>query len=567
MYVKKFNSQIEYKKGDKSCTCYIRIITILLSFFILNIYALSAQEKDSKNILIEDFREFVSVLESTHPDPYYPFGGKMPFHNEVQKIINTLSDPTFSKVDFQDILSRFTSKLHDGHTFIITDKQQKNSTDKVLNLKFKIVADGLIVSRSERRTYNGLKITSINGISIEDLLEKAQFIKPCENRAGSYLSVAQLLDVKSSSEKLLGQIDNDMIRICFTDIKNQTHVCDIDYVDPANRNILSNTGSASRATPSIAAPFGYQFIDNNNKVVCFTYHSTYSREVIELQKKWGLDYTQNLKMLYETYKLGDIPVDYTEAIQKLPSINETFFEMLQSMKKSNSTHLVIDLRENGGGWNPINIPSLYMLKGDEYFKGFYKAQYNTLISDLFLQTTGTDIDEYNNRNNSDFQIGDYNFGFFMGKPWPENMPLKERRNRFLENNYGNTISGIQLLKNMDGQAVYNPHIIVITSPKTFSAAFQYSYLLKDICNATIVGVPSSQAPNNGMGTTFYTLKNTNIKLSISNSYQLFDPKNNLKDAMLIPDYPLSWDIFMKYNCNEESEILYITDLISKGKLN
>lgn len=113
--------------------------------------------------------------------------------------------------------------------------------------------------------------------------------------------------------------------------------------------------------------------------------------------------------------------------------------------------------------------------------------------------------------------------------------------------------------------MYTPKVVIITSAATFSAAFQYAFLLKEVCNATIVGAPSSQAYNSGMGTTFYSLTHTGIKGSVSNSYQLFDPDNAIKNRILHPDYPLSWEDFIRFDCNDDAEILYILDLINEGK--
>lgn len=542
-----------------------KIIILLLSF-ILNINLLSAQDNFSRDTLISDFNQFISVLEQTHPDPYYPFGGKMPFHKEAKKTIGLIPNSGLSKNDFKNILSQFVSRLHDGHTFILEDKEQNDLTDKVLNLQFKIVTDGLVVSQSPQKALNGLKVVSINGINIEELLEKTQLIKPCENLSGQYLSLIRLLNSKRSAERLLKNIEDNAVQISFIDNNNQLLSSKIAYVDLSDKNVEANLTLNLSNIFHKNLPFSYRYMDNENKIVCFNYSSTYSREVIELQKKWGQNYTSTLKMLYQTYQLGDIPDEYSEAIAKLPSMNVTFFEMLTSMKQNNSTHLIVDLRNNGGGWNPINLPTLYMLMGDSYFEKKYNPEYNTLISELLLQGLNSNIDSYNKNNQTNYSIGDYNFGYFSANDKSKHLTLEKKCNEFLEGNYGNSISGIQLLKNMNGQAIYTPKVIVVTSPKTFSAAFQYAYLLKEICDATIVGVSSSQAPNNGMGATFYKLNNTEIKGSVSNSYQLFDPENKLRDAMLAPDYPLTWNIFSQYNCHKDSELLYIIDLIEKEKL-
>ena len=536
-------------------------LIILNSIF----YNLFAQTNYSKDLAVADFREYISFLEETHPEPYNLFGGEKKFHEEVEKTIKKISEKGVSKYELQILISEFGSKLHDGHTFVLNDNPHDITNDKILNLKLKILADGLSVSQSPNGKLNGLKIFAINDISIGELLNKVQLIKPCENISGAYFSLVQMLMRKSSASELLGQIDNNKIRLNFLNSQIEPIDEEVEYVNRDERKIQPNSSTFDLKI-SKTIPFEYKYIDSDKKIVWFVYNSTFSREVIELQKQWGQDYTNNLAMLYELFNLGNVPQNYEEAIDKIPSMNEVFFELLESMKKNNSSHLIIDLRENGGGWNPINLPTLYMMKGDAYFAYRCKAEYNTRISQPFLQKMNTTIDEYNLRNNTNHKIGDYSVSSFF-KSYPEEMSLKERRMKYLEDDFNENFTTIDLLKKINGDAVYTPKIIVVTSPATFSAAFQYAFLLKEICNATIVGVSSSQAYNSGTGTTFYTLTNTKIKGSVSNSYQLFDSENKIKERMLQPDYQFLWEDFLKYNSHEDAEILYIIDLINQENIN
>lgn len=539
---------------------------ILLFVVCLNGSLLSAQHVYSKSILIEDVREFVDILENTHPEPYLKFGGKIQFHKQIQTLIDSIPEGGLTAPAFYDRLSNFVAKMHDGHTFLVQEPQEDHSTDSILPVSFKITTDGLVISRSEKEMLNGACLVAVNTIPVETLLQNVQPIKPVENKYGAYFELAQALMSYRSTQKLLGSIDPKGLEIKLLLPEGRSVVKTISYVSFDDRKSLLPSPPDAGKDARNDAPFAYRYVDAPKKVACLRYTSTFSREVIELQKQWGQDYTHTLSMLYEKCHLGSVPDSYEEAIRKLPSFAETFFDLLHDMKKNESTHLIIDLRENGGGWMPINISSLYMLKGDAYFAYDCKAEYHTLISERFLEKMNMTLEEYNESHRSTYKIGDYQFGYFMRNSWPDDMPLDGRRKKYLRDTFNKDFSEWKLLESIDGRVVYSPKIIVITSPATFSSAFQYAFLLKEICDAVIVGVPSMQAYNNGIGSTYYRLQHTGIRGSVSNSFQLFDPEYLIPESIFRPDYPLTKEIFLKYHCDKDAEIAYILDLIRDEKI-
>ena len=146
----------------------------------------------------------------------------------------------------------------------------------------------------------------------------------------------------------------------------------------------------------------------------------------------------------------------------------------------------------------------------------------------------------------------------------ENSTLLEKRKDSTLISYKG--SGYEITKNLNGKPIYEPHIIVLTSPITFSAAYHFLYFLCEIGSATIIGFPSGQAGNTFMENTPFELPNTKIKGSISNAVQLFFPDNPEKGKVLMPDFPMNWSNFDKYNYDENAEIMYTLDLIYEGKI-
>lgn len=169
------------------------------------------------------------------------------------------------------------------------------------------------------------------------------------------------------------------------------------------------------------------------------------------------------------------------------------------------------------------------------------------------------MEEFNQTNGSECQIGE----FYEAKK--DNRPIIERRGDKSLITYRGEI-GYDYVKDLDGKAIYTPHVIVLCSPTTFSAAFHFMCYLKEIGHATIVGVPSSQAGKTFMESTPFTLPESGIQGSISNSLQCMFPNDSSRDKILIPDFCMKANDFARYSYDVDAELLYALDLISSGKI-
>jgi hypothetical protein len=528
---------------------------------------LFGQQKLDYKQLISDYDKFIEILENTHPDPFTPFGGRMQFHKQVLKTKENILQEGMTNSDYHFLLSSFISKLHDGHTYITYPDVSKQIDDnKMLPIKFRIASDGMLVIKTtpEWSFLIGRKLISVNGFGNDALLNLAQQYEPCENISGAYFVLNKFLNTQDQAKQIFRDM-NESLKFTFSNVDNKLEDYVITYVSDKTETNWIPFKRWDKMEQEKVSPLWFNFIDEEKKICYFAFNTTYAREVGELTRKWGGDVQAQLKILFNIFKPGKMPEDEEEALNKIPSLNETFFNLLSEMKNNKSTHLIIDLRKNGGGWTPIIIPALYMLAGDKYFDYKCNAEYNTLISDLYLKKQNITLEQYNSNRNTSLGIGDYNFGYFMGNNWPSDMSLKERRNKYLKDNVNSKIGDV-LLKNQDGNPVYSPKIIVVTSASTFSAAFHFAFFLKEITNATIVGIAPRQAYNSGMETTNFTLPNSQLSGSVSNSYQLFMPDNLEKGKIFIPDYEMSCSIFADYGYDQDAEIKYITDLIKINKL-
>lgn len=112
---------------------------------------------------------------------------------------------------------------------------------------------------------------------------------------------------------------------------------------------------------------------------------------------------------------------------------------------------------------------------------------------------------------------------------------------------------------LGGEAVYTPErVFVVTNEGTFSAAFHYAFFLWRM-GATVVGVPSSQAPNTFMETTEFTLPYTGLRGSVSNSAQMFLPAGDPRAKVFLPEITLSPGDLRGYGFDKHADILYLMD--------
>lgn len=115
-------------------------------------------------------------------------------------------------------------------------------------------------------------------------------------------------------------------------------------------------------------------------------NSIMARDNFEYMQKQGLkDLYRQIGFYYRDILKQEMPADTLLAIRQLPSLSEVFAHMLKEMKKEASSTLIIDLRNNSGGWTPIVLPTLYQLFGDHFLQTDMDIEFYRIISPLYMQ--------------------------------------------------------------------------------------------------------------------------------------------------------------------------------------
>ena len=302
----------------------------------------------------------------------------------------------------------------------------------------------------------------------------------------------------------------------------------------------------------------YQFIDNEKQIMLININSIMARDNFEYMQKQGLkDLYRQIGFYYRDILKQEMPADTLLAIRQLPSLSEVFAHMLKEMKKEASSTLIIDLRNNSGGWTPIVLPTLYQLFGDHFLQTDMDIEFYRIISPLYMQKLQTNLQDFNQAYGTDYAYGDYTFSTDEA----DTTNIEQRRTDFIKN----CISSVpEELRKQQGKALYTPeHIYVIINERTFSAAFHYTFYLWKM-GATLVGIPSGQAPNTYMEQTLFRLPYTGMQGSISNSIQICFPGKDRCAHTLYPDLMPTYQDYQRYNFDVQTEILYLLDKIKSA---
>ena len=530
-----------------------RLIFITLLFSTLT---LQAQPTGNMGKYMEDFDYFVENLIATHPDPFTAFGNEIGFYNAKQKTREEVLKVS-SDIEFIALLNRFISQLEDGHTYINKSPQTVGAKTKYLPLRFKASSDRLFIQNTaeEYKMLIGKPVIAINDIPIDSLLNRVTACFPSENISGRYFGLMYLLWNNINAREFFGN-RSDTLKLTLNGSDRNISL-DIPYT--VKVSWLDRKSSVS--LPNRNSWINWSMIGEDGKIGYFQWNSILSRELLEeVYRDNPQTIERSLRWVYgnssKEKRTGDIQKD----IMQVPALYEQFFNLLQEMQSRGSKYLIIDLRNNSGGMTPLIRPLLYILYGDRYLNFDFDATYTVKISPLLLRKYGVTIDQYNKRNQTDYVMGDYhstNFGNVPGESLRDKVELVENGYMGLGSEY------VRRSRNLN----VKPHIVVLTSIHTFSAAYHFTYFLKKLGNATIVGVAPRQAGNAFMENTPIELPNTKITGSISNAAQILFKRDSPKAKLLYPDFEMDWKEFNQYHFDNEAELLKALELIDRNQIN
>ena len=175
----------------------------LLSLMLLLALSLFAQDKVNNDSIVADFNYLIKLLETTHPDPYSGFGGKVFFHKQANRLENELRTQPCTQLTFWNKVMSFLSNIQDGHTYL-NPPQGNQSSQLHLLVELRCISEGLIVQALPiaHKDLLGSMLIGINGRSIDKVLSLIAQNHACENSYDRYSK----LSISISSERFIKQL-------------------------------------------------------------------------------------------------------------------------------------------------------------------------------------------------------------------------------------------------------------------------------------------------------------------------------------------------------------------------
>ncbi len=506
----------------------------------------------SQEELIADTRQLAHILESTHPDPYIRGGGKIAFHRQMQRILNAIPKGGMSKQQYIRLVRPLVASVGDGHTGISDGYETSAHHPGGVPLRLDVVQESLYVFGVPGNEYEdliGSLLVSVEGVPLAELVERQKQFRGTENdyRALQFLA-DESLRFKPYMKDLLPEW-TDSHRVTVELQRPDGEVQEMTFDLPVN--MLSPTTPLTHvALPHQAgAGFFYDFLPSGDPAGT-------EEKIAYLRINHMIDYREAAEnnQLDEAYSAT------------LPSVTETFSDMVVDMKKAGTETLIIDLRDNEGGHIIMADILLYFLYGkDGLMASRFRARaagggWVERYSELFFENKSATIDDINQGRAIPLAVGDYDLTRDYTDD-AERFQLSESaaaQERWFERSatfYAEYESGTHA-------AFYRPdNIVVLIDTDTFSSGFAMARYLHN-AGATLVGNPSSQAPNCfGRNTLYWQLDHTAIQGSISIGYSVRYPDDPEIGQVLPIHYPLTYEKLASFDFDPNAEVLYALELL------
>ena len=517
--------------------------------------------------IVADFNEFVRLLEETHPDPYTNYGGKPFFRLEAMDTrFGLIEDSVTSSDELARRITKFLVPLEDGHTNIdmgFSSFFDEREPEMGAPIGFCSISDGVIINTitTEHKDLIGSRLIAIEGIPFKEICTNLAEYHTAENEIGrisNFCFISSLLP--NELRKAIPDMRQDSITFIFQTPEGKQMNLTLPLIDKygSGANIELSSVEHTKPFPS-QGNLSYLFVDDKKNTMYFRSSQIISRDALEIMISRGMDAGQYLKRTYMQFNEDEMPNDVNKVLAKIPSFSDEFGKMLQVMKKNKSKNLIIDLRGNSGGFTPITLPTLYQLWGDKYLEEAprFGIKFIQLFSPLYMKKMNITTEQLNaEMQDSGFILGDY-IATSEDDYSPEEI-TDEYRVKSIEQMASSVKDKLMA---QHGKPVYTPeHVYVLINPTTYSAAFHYAFFLWKM-GATVVGLPSKQAPNTYMEATPFELPRTKLKGNISNSLQLFMPNDDPRAHQFTPDLMPTYEDYKHYNFDQNTELLFLLDYI------
>jgi len=558
----------------------IMIMTITTLFLFARLSATQTESREAlvipRDKLVEDARQLIAILEDTHPDPYSNGGGKIAFHRRFQKVLRSIPEGGMTQRQFYDILLPLVSAIGDSHTGILIQKGVAVEGPG-LPWGLKIIEENLIVITVPEQTSKdliGAKIVSVGGATMDELIKRQSELRGIENIYGKLVLLSRNLGTRQGLRDLLpGWEDRGIITVKLLLPSGKEEVLDVDITEGAREGII--TAESEIEMPSMEkSDVSYCFADREKETALLVIADMMKyREGCEAWFADGLSEAAYYSGLaYRHFHGEEPPADTTALLSGIPSVTETFLDLVHEMRKAGTVNLIIDLRKNTGGNSIMREILVYFLFGRKALRemdnGYSIPRYSRLYFDSY---SSMDLNQINDGRSIPLHLGDYDLS--------EEREYFERRNASGSKKKGSTgysnneWSSEKNLKKIPSFAkvfetgkydkpLWVPkNIFALCSPWTFSSGFNMLTALRNL-GAVTVGTPPGQPGNNFGDMLMFKLKHSAIQGFVSFKRVITFPDDPTKGHCLMPDHVLTYDRFAGFGFDPNSEVRLALEILA-----
>jgi len=246
-------------------------------------------------------------------------------------------------------------------------------------------------------------------------------------------------------------------------------------------------------------------------------------------------------------------------------VTERLMTLTTQMKARRTPFLIVDLRENTGGQSVFaDILEYFLYPLDSIVAADHGYEVPRISSLYFQSHTADSLDKVRARTTADFQLGDMDFTEMEQWEHLRAAPPSPAERKRLSDEYLRQAHGIptfaRALDQGKWNAVWTPHVVVLTSAFTYSAGFDAVLQLR-AHGAAVVGVPSAQAANCFIDTVSFRLAHSHLTGSISFKWSVALPLDLENGTLLRPDRELRYADYRSEQFDPNAAVLMAMDYL------
>jgi len=516
----------------------------------------------------EDLRQLWTDLEATHPDPFLRSGGMVEFRKRFAEAQAAIPAGGIDRRAFDRLLRPLLAQVGDGHT---TLDEEATKTDAQVLVDLTPVEERLVVTGvydPAQLSLIGATVQAIEGVPVATLTERMGARVGYEN---VYTNLDHLVEAAASTDRLAELLDRPALTgpVTFQVLLpgGDAAIFQAPLRSGARTGRLTPP-SRLHLPPVDGSGMAAGFLDEAGQVGYFRLDSSMRyREAFEVWHLTGMDRGDWLDRVVEDVTGKKPSGREAQKLAQVPSVSERLMILTTEMKARRTPVLIVDLRENPGGQSVFADILEYFLYPLDSTMAVDHGYQVSRFSPLYFQSHSADtIEKVRTRTTADFQMGDLDFtGLDQWRHLRAVPPSPAERQR-LSQEFLDQMRGVptfaKILDQGGWNAAWTPRVVVLTSARTYSAAFDAVLQLR-AHGAAVVGVPSSQAANCFIDVVGFRLAHSRLTGTISFKWSVGLPQDPQNGTLLRPDRELSYADDRAFKFDPNATILLAIDFLSK----